>query len=47
MSMVTAPPTSPLTWTELGDLVNSQSAIFPMDLVNGPTNAQTKLRLFG
>jgi glutathione S-transferase len=40
------PPTAvimtPLSWTELEALTD-----FQMDLVNGPTNAQARLRLFG
>jgi glutathione S-transferase len=34
--------THPLTWTELEALTN-----FEIDTVNGPTNAQARLRLFG
>ncbi len=34
--------TAPLTWTELEAFANWQ-----IDLINGPTNAQTQLRLFG
>ena len=38
----------PLTWTELAALADSGTTKFSMmDLVNGPTNAQTRLRLFG
>jgi len=32
----------PLTWTELAALTD-----FNPDLINGPTNAQSRLRLFG
>ncbi len=35
-------PTAPLTWTELAALTDWQ-----LDRVNGPTNAQARLRLFG
>jgi glutathione S-transferase len=35
-------PLAPLSWTELATLTDWQP-----DLVNGPTNAQTRLRLFG
>jgi glutathione S-transferase len=34
--------TSPLTWTELAALTD-----WHIDLINGPTNAQSRLRLFG
>ncbi|MEI6428531.1 MAG: glutathione S-transferase family protein [Pseudanabaena sp. ELA607] len=38
----------PLTWTELATLADSGTTKFSLrDLVNGPTNAQTRLRLFG
>jgi glutathione S-transferase len=37
--------TTPLSWQELADLTNSQFA--PVDPVNGATNAQSRLRLFG
>ena len=37
---------SPLNWTELESLIDSQ-ADFPIDRVNGSTNAQAYLRLFG
>ncbi|WP_310426322.1 glutathione S-transferase family protein [Chamaesiphon sp. VAR_48_metabat_135_sub] len=37
--------TTPLNWQELADLANSQFA--PVDPVNGATNAQARLRLFG
>ena len=33
---------APLTWTELATLTDWQ-----IDRVNGPTNAQSRLRLFG
>ncbi|WP_159785001.1 glutathione S-transferase family protein [Sodalinema gerasimenkoae] len=35
-------PTSPLSWSELDNLTDT-----PPDLVNGPTNPQARLRLFG
>lgn len=41
---MTTPSTSALTWTELEALVDDT---FPIDTVNGPTNAQATLRLFG
>jgi glutathione S-transferase len=37
---------SPLNWTELESLIDSQTD-FPIDRVNGSTNAQACLRLFG
>jgi glutathione S-transferase len=37
--------TTPLNWQELADLANAQFA--PVDPVNGATNAQARLRLFG
>ncbi len=47
MSVFNVNAAIPLTWAELENLVNSGTTTFPLDLVNGPTNAQTKLRLFG
>lgn len=35
-------PLAPLSWSELEALTN-----FQLDIVNGPTNAQSRLRLFG
>ncbi|MEM7066225.1 MAG: glutathione S-transferase family protein [Cyanobacteria bacterium P01_B01_bin.77] len=40
--MTTAPTTTPLTWSELEALDT-----FQFDRINGPTNAQARLRLFG
>jgi len=40
--MTISPPNSPLTWTELETLAD-----FPVDTINGFTNAQARLRLFG
>ncbi len=37
---------SPLNWTELESLIDSQADL-PIDRVNGSTNAQANLRLFG
>jgi len=36
------PPVAPLSWSELAALADMQ-----VDPVNGPTNAQARLRLFG
>jgi len=44
--MTASPPlAAPLTWAELDALAASEN--FPPDPVNGPTNAQSRLRLFG
>jgi glutathione S-transferase len=40
--MTLAPPLAPLTWPELAALTDWQ-----IDRINGPTNAQSRLRLFG
>ncbi len=37
--------TNPLSWQELADLANAQFT--PADAINGATNAQSRLRLFG
>ena len=37
---------SPLSWDDLSTIVSDRGYL-PVDLANGPTNAQSRLRLFG
>ncbi|MEB3293934.1 MAG: glutathione S-transferase family protein [Synechococcales bacterium] len=47
MTVTAPPPVTPLSWTELEAFVQDYLNQFPIDPVNGVTNAQTRLRLFG
>jgi glutathione S-transferase len=40
-------PVTPLSWTQLETLSQNYLSQFPIDRTNGPTNAQSRLRLFG
>lgn len=46
MSATTAEKSGALSWEELSQLVESRGYQVP-DVVNGPTNSQSRLRLFG